>query len=243
MFKTVAKIADLVIEFNTIISDLKKVCEKYLSDDNEPDIVVYVSPEEIEKEKSFVLEGEEVSIERCESLCAYRGLCKQLWKFDALVLHCATFAVDGQAVAFAAKSGTGKTTHMRLWKKYLGDRMVAINGDKPIIRFNGVVPFAYGTPWRGKEGFGKNMSAPLTNICFIERSETNFVEKISKNEALDRIFNQILLPNDPLGSIKTLQMVDRLLEVCDLWVINCNMDSDAPIVAYNSIIGDGKDKL
>ena len=243
MHTVLAKIAGINVEFNTLISDLSNVCKSYIVSDVKPDIIVTVTQDEVEGEKSLAPFEEDVSLEICESICAHRGLCKQIWKFDALVLHCATFAVDGRAIAFAAKSGTGKTTHMRLWKRYLGDKMIAINGDKPIIRFFDGVPYAHGTPWRGKEGFGKNMAAPLTDICFIERDTNNSVVPTTKEDALNRIFNQILLPNDPMGSVKTLQMVDDILNKCNLWIIKCNMEPEAAEVAYNQIIKNGKDKI
>ena len=46
-----------------------------------------------------------------------------------------------QAYLFCGSSGTGKTTHMLLWQKMLGDRFKFINGDKPIIRFIDNVPY------------------------------------------------------------------------------------------------------
>ena len=39
---------------------------------------------------------------------------------------------DGQGIAFAAPSGTGKTTHIKLWQRLYGDRVEIINGDKPL---------------------------------------------------------------------------------------------------------------
>ncbi len=157
---------------------------------------------------------------------------------DAFVLHSATFDVEGVGVAFAAHSGTGKTTHMNLWQEYLGEKMVVVNGDKPIVRFfedEPEQPYAYGTPWNGKERLGCNMRTPLKHICFIERSETNFVEKADKKEVIDRIFNQVYMPKDPIAVMKTMQLIDRLLSSCDLWIIHCNMEKDAAEVAYKTI--------
>ena len=95
--------------------------------------------------------------------------------FDAFLLHAAVIEVDGLAYAFAAPSGTGKTTHIALWKKFFGDRANIINGDKPIIRFENGTPYIYGTPWCGKEGYNINTKAPLAALCFIERSPENTI--------------------------------------------------------------------
>ena len=173
------------------------------------------------------------------STAIQRKLAEWLPLHNAFVLHSATFDVDGVGVAFAAHSGTGKTTHMNLWQQLLGDRMVVVNGDKPIVRFfdeEPNTPYAYGTPWNGKEHLGCNMRTPLKHICFIERSETNYVEKVQKQDVINRIFNQVYMPKDPVAVANTMTLIDRLLSCTDLWIIHCNMEPSAAEVAYNTII-------
>ena len=175
----------------------------------------------------------------CEFIAIQRKIAELLPLHNAFVLHSATFDVDGVGIAFAAHSGTGKTTHMNLWQKLLGDKMVVVNGDKPIVRFfedEPETPYAYGTPWNGKEHLGCNMRTPLKHICFIERSETNYVEKVQKNAVIDRIFNQVYMPKDPMAVMNTMKLIDRLLSCTNLWIIHCNMEPEAAEVAYNTII-------
>ncbi|MBO5020522.1 MAG: hypothetical protein J6D52_07650 [Clostridia bacterium] len=236
MWKTYVKIADLNVEFVTKYS-IGHICKKYkIEEPSNVDITVTVSEEEIQKEKNLIPENERVNEAYYETVCVYRNLAKQLWQYNSLVFHAATIKVDGRAIAFAAKSGTGKTTHMRLWQQLLGENLTVINGDKPIIRFIDGNPTAFGTPWQGKESLGDNICAPLTDICFIVRSETNSTEKVTSEEIFDKIFNQILLPDDFMGRVTTLELVNNLLKKCNLWLIKCNMDIDAAATAYNAII-------
>ena len=44
-------------------------------------------------------------------------------------------------------SGTGKSTHARLWRETFGDRAVMVNDDKPLLRITKDGVIAYGTPW------------------------------------------------------------------------------------------------
>ena len=179
-------------------------------------------------------------IESNEINAAFRALAEKTLTYNAFVLHSATFDVDGVGVAFAARSGTGKTTHMRLWQELLGDKLTVVNGDKPIVRFfedEPEQPYAYGTPWNGKEHLGCNMRTPLKHICFIKRSETNYVEPMEKQEAIDLIFNQVYMPKDPMAVMNTMQLIDRLLSCCNLWTIHCNMEPEAAEVAYKTIFG------
>lgn len=41
----------------------------------------------------------------------------------------------GQVYLFAGRSGVGKSTHVNLWKKYLGEEIEILNGDKPFLHF------------------------------------------------------------------------------------------------------------
>jgi len=203
----------------------------------------------LKKDFSFTISDEDIDIERevygnqftenhLETVAAYRKIACWLPNNNSVILHSATFDVDGVGVAFAAHSGTGKTTHMNLWQELLGDRMTIVNGDKPIVRFfedEPETPYAYGTPWNGKERLGCNMRTPLKHICFIERSETNYVEKMEKSDVIDRIFNQVYMPKDPIAVMNTMQLIDRLLSCCNLWTIHCNMDPTAAEVAYKTI--------
>ena len=51
------------------------------------------------------------------------------------VLHSSSILYQGVAIAFSAVSGTGKSTHTGLWKKYYGAQVEILNDDKPAIRF------------------------------------------------------------------------------------------------------------
>lgn len=236
--KISCKIADFNVMFFSHSNTIKGHINEYVLDSNFDisDITLRISNDEIEKEKS----KSEPFCKRMElAFNAYlRKLAEWLPLHNAFVLHSATFDVDGVGVAFAAHSGTGKTTHMNLWQQLLGDKMTIVNGDKPIVRFfdeEPETPYAYGTPWNGKEKLGCNMRTPLKHICFIERSETNYVEKVDKKQIIDRIFNQVYMPKDPMAVMNTMKLIDRLLSCCNLWVIHCNMEPEAAEVAYNTI--------
>jgi len=154
---------------------------------------------------------------------------------NAMFLHASLIEVNNTGVAFTALSGTGKSTHTLLWQKLLGEKMEIINGDKPIIRFFEDIPYGYGTPWNGKERLGKNKKVQVKHICFIERSDKNICEKITSQDALKRIFSQIFVPSEPTAALKTLDLLNQLLNKCTVWNIKCNTDIKAAKVAYNTI--------
>ena len=230
------KLADYILEFNNKHEYLFWRAKEYQVENPTKTNVSFTIPIElidqgvsVSNEPRGLVEGTEMQ----------RLFSEWLPLHDAFLMHSATFDVDGVGVAFAAHSGTGKTTHMNLWQQLLGDRMVVVNGDKPIVRFfdeEPNTPYAYGTPWNGKERLGCNMRTPLKHICFIERSETNYVEKVQKQDVINRIFNQVYMPKDPVAVANTMTLIDRLLSCTDLWIIHCNMEPSAAEVAYNTII-------
>ena len=228
------RIADLNIKINNKHSYITKLCEKYLHEnqDAEIDFEVYPSTEDYDRDKE-VLDG--FSDGYLESISVYRQIAKKLLDYDGIILHAAVISVDEKAYAFSAPSGTGKSTHIRLWKKAFGDKVNIVNGDKPLLRLIDGKLYAYGTPWCGKEGYNANTKAVLDSICFISRAKENTIQKIDPNAALSKIFSQLLLPDNEEQSEKFFAMLDVIIEKVKFYSLGCNMDIEAAHVAYEGM--------
>jgi hypothetical protein len=75
--------------------------------------------------------------------------------FNCFLMHGAVVVVDGSIYMFTAPSGTGKSTHVALWKKYFKNVEI-INGDKPFSRVDESSVWVYGIPWPVKKA-GRRM--------------------------------------------------------------------------------------
>ncbi len=228
------KIADFIIDIQNEYRYLEKQCADYIYDGDEPaDFTVSVTQEEMD------IEAKEYDVEfhpaLLESTCAYRQIAMELPQRDAMLMHGATFAIDGKGIIFIARSGVGKSTHTMLWQKLYGDKLTIVNGDKPIIRFFDGVPYAYGTPWAGKEKLQNNMRVQLTDICILERGLENSTVKVDPADYLDQIMQQVLRPADPLTALKSLELVDALSKKCNFWNIKCNISDEAAITSHDAI--------
>lgn len=228
----ICKIADFIIDFKNISASAESFLKEYAYNDT-PQFVIELAPNDIEH--AYTLTDIPQTPLQAEFTALYTKLISTIPLYDALFFHASLIEVHGVGVAFTALSGTGKSTHTLLWKKLLGEKVQIINGDKPIIRFIDGVPYGYGTPWCGKEHWGKNAKTPIKHICFIERSLENSCEKISPDIALKSIFNQIFIPKDPAAAFSTLGLLDNIFKNIDLWVIKCNTDIEAAEIAYNTI--------
>lgn len=227
------KLADLVIEIKNKYAQVAELCKGYITDEERVDFTVECTDEEIEAER---YDAEQDFPEGyLESLAIYRKICEKALEYDAFLVHSAVIEVDGNAYAFLARSGTGKSTHIALWRTAIGESVKIINGDKPLYRYIDGALYAYGTPWCGKEGWNRNARARLKALCYIERAEQNSIEKITPRESVMRAFKQVYMPKDASGTTKTLELVDRMLNDIQSWIIHCNISTEAALVAYNAL--------
>lgn len=230
------EIADIKFQFVSKYCQLPIALRDYKSDFSEPDVTIEVFEEEILKARS---NDEYKNIHfhgYYEEKVAFKKLSVELPKFNAFVLHGALISVHNSGVVFCAPSGTGKTTHMMLWKKLLDD-MVIINGDKPIVRIHDDKIYGYGTPWNGKEHLGCNSRVLIKHICFIERSLENEVIPLNIDVIPKLLANQMAQPADAFGVLKNMQFIDSIMNSCSFWKIKCNMEIDAARTSIEKIIG------
>ena len=154
-----------------------------------------------------------------------------------LLMHGSALCMDGAAYIFTAKSGTGKSTHARLWRETFGDRVWMINDDKPMLRFTDRGVEVCGTPWNGKHHLGRNASAPLSAIAWLTRDATNHVERMSPADAFPQLMRQCYFSREPLVSAKIVALEKRLLSETAFYKLSCNMEPEAAIVAWEGMSG------
>ncbi len=163
---------------------------------------------------------------------------KQLLFHHGFQLHSSAVVVDGKAYLFTADSGTGKSTHTSLWLQQFGERAFILNDDKPALRLEDGVWYAYGTPWSGKHDISVNTRVPVAGIACLERGEENRIESFSGQEAVLTILRQSNRPKAPEYRIKLLELLDKLITQVPIWKLRCNMDPEAAIVSYEAMSGE-----
>lgn len=100
-----------------------------------------------------------------------------------VLTHSSAVVYEGRAYLFLGKSGTGKSTHSRMWLESF-DNVLLLNDDHPVIRLDkDGKAVAYGSPWSGKTHCYRNMSAPLGGIVRIVRAPHNRARRLGPVEA------------------------------------------------------------
>ncbi len=156
-------------------------------------------------------------------------------KHDGLVLHSSCIKYKNSGIAFSAPSGTGKSTHTGLWKKYFPEDVTILNDDSPAIRFGGMVPGLYGTPWSGKTDINTNEAAPLEAIVILEQNPQNSIIKLSVEEALFEILQEVTRPVFPEFINLTLSAVEKLLLQTPVYRLKCNISKEAVLMVKDEL--------
>ena len=208
------------IHITALFESTRNYCKEYLCD-GEADFSVVISQEDIQFADRYL-----------ETLAVYRKIAEKIAEYDTILFHGSVIAVDDEAFLFTATSGTGKSTHTRLWREAFGDRAYMVNDDKPMLILKDGRAWVCGTPWDGKHRLSTNVIVPLTGICILERGQTNSVTPISAQEAMPMILQQSYRPKNLM---KLLEIVEKMTVSTKFYRLKCNMDPEAAHVAYNGM--------
>ena len=240
------RIADISFKVVCYHTSTRQLCRDYLiPDGTDCQETIRITPEDLQQERQRMLKKADrypeylhASDASVESMHLCRRIAEILPKYDRILFHSSALAIDGQAVLFTATSGTGKSTHARLWREVFGDRVEMINDDKPILHVTEDTAVVYGSPWRGKHGLGSNTCAPIKAVCQICRDSENKITDLWSKEFFPVAMQQTYAPEDLDSMIRTVRAVSRLIKQTGIYRICCNMEPDAAKTAYDGIYFD-----
>ena len=153
---------------------------------------------------------------------------------SAVSLHASAVVKDDKAYMFMGRSGTGKSTHSRLWIEHLGATL--LNDDNPIVRIVDGKAVVYGSPWSGKTPCYKDESAPVAAMVRLAQSPENNFERKSEIEAF-----AIMLPGcSVLRFDENLygNLCDTLIELAEMVCVGemkCLPDMDAAHTCWEGV--------
>ena len=223
------KIAGLTVKMSSFGRTVKQA-EPYLCEPSEPDIIIRSDWKALQKAQPHL------SDEDCEYLCTGGSFYRQLLNFDGMLLHASAVVLDGKAYLFTAPCGTGKSTHTRLWLELFGDRAYILNDDKPALRLEDGVWYAYGTPWSGKHDISSNERIPIAAICYLHQAKENRISKNTGAKAVFCLLEQTARPPEPALRGKVLELLDRVISDVPIWEMGCNLDVSAAKISSEKMI-------
>ena len=161
---------------------------------------------------------------------AFAGARKQ-----TLHIHASLVRNKGYGYPFIAKSGTGKSTQVSMWLRYIPGSDL-MNDDNPIIRVVNDELWIFGGPWSGKTPCYRNVKAKLGAITRIDRAMQNSIEKLSPIEAFASLLpscSSMKWDSEIYNAI--CDTITKIVETTGIYTLHCLPNEDAAKVCYNAI--------
>ena len=152
------------------------------------------------------------------------------------LFHSSVVSHQGKAYMFLGTSGTGKSTHSRLWLKYI-EGTELMNDDNPVVRIHddGTIR-VYGSPWSGKTPCYRNVTYPLGAFVMLEQAPQNVIRRLGPLEAYAALMVSISgMRWNPKLAEGIHETENLLVTHAPIWHLDCLPDEEAARVCYNTI--------
>ena len=156
---------------------------------------------------------------------------------DSLMIHSSVTIFEGGGYSFLGRSGTGKSTHSRLWHENIPGTEL-LNDDNPVIHLVNGKPYIYGTPWSGKTPCYKNKHVPLRGIVKLSQAPHNKIERLGIIHAFASFMPSCSnIRWDKAASEATTKTITKVVEACPCYHLDCLPDADAALLSAATIAG------
>ena len=154
---------------------------------------------------------------------------------ETLLIHASLVRQAGYGYAFIAKSGTGKSTQVSMWLRYL-EGCDLMNDDNPVIRMIDGKPYIYGSPWSGKTPCYRNVKAKLGAITQIDRASANSIEQLKPAEAFaSMLVSCSIMKWDKDIFNRICDTVTHIIETTGIYILHCLPNKEAAEVCHKAI--------
>ncbi len=147
-------------------------------------------------------------------------------------LHASVIEREGKAILFLGSSGTGKSTHTRLWQEHIpGSRL--LNDDEPVVRImeDGTVR-VFGSPWSGSTPCYRNISAEAVAFVRLYQHSVNQLSEMKGVTAFTALFQSAaILRSDEQHRESLFANVKEICERVPIYRLHCRPDREAVMLS------------
>lgn len=154
-------------------------------------------------------------------------------------VHSSVIVKDGRAVMFLGESGTGKSTHTRLWRESV-EGATLLNDDSPFVGVEDGRTVVYGSPWSGKTPCYKAECYPLLAVVRLSQAPHNRIRPLRGVQAIGA-----LLPSLPPAFAfdaeleeHTLATLSAVLRSVKAYHLECLPNDEAARLSCETVFGD-----
>ena len=153
-------------------------------------------------------------------------------------VHSSVVVCNGHAVMCLGESGTGKSTHTRLWLENIQGTHL-LNDDSPILAVEEDGVMVYGSPWSGKTHCYHQERVPVAALLRLEQKPENSIRKLGVIESF-----AALQPSCPPCMVKDERCTDKLVDFISevirhtaVYRMGCLPNAAAALMSHKTIIG------
>jgi hypothetical protein len=151
------------------------------------------------------------------------------------MIHASVIAYEGKGYVFLGRSGTGKSTHSRLWLENI-EGTYLLNDDNPVIRVVGDEVLVYGTPWSGKTPCYKNEVMLLKAVVRLSKAPYNKIEQYMPLRAYASLMPACSCMRWDRKSTDALHStVEKVITRVRGWHLECLPDEEAASVCHSAV--------
>jgi hypothetical protein len=153
-----------------------------------------------------------------------------------LEMHASVVMQGGKGYLFLGKSGTGKSTHSRLWLQHIPGSEL-LNDDNPILR---LMPDGsarvFGSPWSGKTPCYKAQDVPVGAVVRLNQAPRNEITRLPLVQA----YASLMASASAFRPLKDLadgwhRTLEGLAAVVPCYHLDCLPDQAAAELCYKTI--------
>lgn len=157
--------------------------------------------------------------------------------YRALEMHASVVTRGGRGFLFLGKSGTGKSTHSRLWLEYISGTEL-LNDDNPVLRVVDGVARVYGSPWSGKTPCYKAQDVPVGAIVRLNQAPHNRIERLSTVQS----YASVMASCSGFRPIRALadaqhETLTQVVQLVPCYHLECLPDADAARLCNETVDG------
>ena len=152
-----------------------------------------------------------------------------------LLMHASVIRCDGRGYLMTAPSGTGKSTHTRLWYDNIPGCDL-MNDDNPVVRVIGDEAIVYGSPWSGKTPCYRNIQAPAGAIVRIQQRPQNTIRRLDPVEAFGMLLPQMSsMKWDRRVYLGVCSTIGEVIRLTPTYELGCLPDAAAAHLCHDTV--------
>ena len=153
-----------------------------------------------------------------------------------LLIHASVVRNNEKGYLFLGKSGTGKSTHTKLWLQYI-EGTDLMNDDNPVVRITDGQVNVYGSPWSGKTPCYRNIVAPVGAFTRISQCPENKIRRESPIQAFASLLPTVSnMKWDKRVYSGVCDTISAILPLVPVYLLDCLPDEAAARLSSTTLI-------